>query len=185
MDIILYLIIVIAISIKLFLINYYRKLFSNTVKKEHFTREELLDIKSILIREFNAFITDNPSIAYIGLSIGLLLAYLVVHIFPSYYDIYLLNSCILPISWYLGIPYLKSKYNEKIQNISYLRNLLDNDIYLLVGLTLGIISTLFMSYFEYRSLNFIWFITNFIIMLLLLLYRLFSNEKYSYSLENK
>ena len=178
MNLIFFIIIIPIVLIKFFLMNYYRKLFSDS--KDVFNRNELLDIKAILTKEFNLFTVEKSTTIYVSFLTGIFLSYFILHlggIYNTYYENYFLNSAFLPITVYLGLPYLKEHYSYKIEKISFLKDIFDKDTYFIFGISVGTLSLLLISYFEYRSLNFIWFMLNYIVIFLLLLFRVFSDEK--------
>ena len=178
MNLILY-IIFLGCSVGLVLaVNYYRKLFA--VPKDKFKKEEIIDFKAILTQEFKSLLGKDVPSSYTSLALGATVAFVVSHmggLYGAYYESYFFNSLLVPAIAFLAIPYLRDNFYNKIEKLSFLKNIFFYDIPFLFGVAVTIMAQMVVVYGLYHALSFLWVLVNYISIGAMIIYRIYSYEK--------
>ncbi|MCS6983632.1 MAG: hypothetical protein NZM25_00705 [Leptospiraceae bacterium] len=160
------------------LIHYYRRLFSDG--RREYPREELLHIEKYLWKEWQNLVKEDTSASYLGIGIGAVLAFLFSYmggLYGAHYESYFFHSAILPGLWFLGLPFLREQYFDDIQLSPFVKKLIYEDTPAFFGFTVMFMGKMLMVYGLYHALSFLWILFNYVVCLVLLLYRLSQGEK--------
>lgn len=158
------------------IINYYRRLF--TQNKSTFTRDEITDLKEILLSSWNTLIAKESVSSYGGLSIGIFTGLLFSYMGGAYgrhYESYFFHSAAIPALWFIGLPYIKENVLLNMED-NFFTRLVKKDITFFFGLSVVTASTIFATYGLYHAISFLWVIINAAGILFLLLYRMYKDE---------
>ena len=160
------------------LANYYRKLFS--LSKSSFKRDEITDLQQILKTEFYDLIGSDRPTAYLVLGTGFILGLILNHIgglYGAHYESYFFNSIAIPGIAAMGLPYLRDNFQNEIKEVSFLKKLFQHDTLFLYSISVTTMTQIMVTFGIYHSINFLWVIVNYIGILLLVVYNVYSQEK--------
>ncbi|MDH5718154.1 MAG: hypothetical protein OEZ22_11035 [Spirochaetia bacterium] len=160
-----------------FVLNYYRRLFSDN--RDEYKRKELIDYKDILIKEWNNLVIKDKNTAYIimGVSVFAALLFSVMGgLYGKYYESYIFNSALIPAGLFFVIPFLKDSNVAQSQNSDILNKILDHDLVLFFGFSCATAANLISIYIIYHALSFLWILLNFILIIVLLLFFFYKKE---------
>ncbi len=158
------------------LVNYYRRLF--TQDKNTFERDEITDFKQILLSSWSRLFEKEPLPSYGGLAIGIFLGLLFSYMggaYGRYYESYFFHSAVIPVLWYLGLPYIKEKISISMEE-NFIYRIVDKDITFFFGLSVVTVSSSFTAYGIYHAISFLWVFANGVGILGLLLFRIYREE---------
>ena len=178
MDLLLFIIFIFLSSSFILFLNYYRKLFDTS--KDNFARKDLIDFKNIFLNELNHILGENKKKSYLEIGVGVMIGLIFTHmggLYGAYYESYFFNSFILPFLLYLGLPYLKDNFEETINRIPLLNRIISNNIPFTFGTSTCIMAQLLVVYGLYHSINFLWVMINYILILFMFMYKIYSTEK--------
>lgn len=160
------------------LINYYRRLFSDG--RREYMREELLRLEQYLWNEWQNLVKEETSVSYLGIGLGAVLAFLLSYtggLYGAHYESYFFHSAILPALWFLGVPFLREQYFDDMSLSPMIKKLIYEDTPAFFGFTTVIMAKMLMVYGMYHALSFLWIFLNYLICLVLLIYRMSKTEK--------
>ena len=132
------------------------------------------------MNQFKELLGTDEKTSYVSLGIGFLLGYIASHIggiYTVYQNDYFFNSALIPAVVVLGLPYFKNNFGQKMNSIPVIKDIISNDIPFIIGVSIEVMAQLLFIYGMYHSLSFVWVILNYVGILVLLLYKVYSREK--------
>ena len=178
MSLILFIIFFSISACLILIVNYYRKLFS--VSQNSFKKDEIINIQNIIRSEFSALLGAHQASGYIVIAIGCTLGFIINHmggLYGAYYESYFFNSIAVPGITAMAIPYLRDNFYQEIQEVSFIQKIFSQDVLFLYSISVTIMTQIMVTFGVYHSINFLWVILNYVGILLLVIYYIYSKDR--------
>ncbi|MDH5719541.1 MAG: hypothetical protein OEZ13_02865 [Spirochaetia bacterium] len=177
MEFIVFLILFAVVSMLIIVINYYRRLFAD--KREEYRREELLNLKKYIEKEFIRLTEKDTIGSYTAFGIAVFVALIFSYmggLYGRHYESYSFNSVLMPALLFILIPLAKENLKNEIEGNDFISKLFNHDILMFFGFSAAVISQIMTVYIIYHAISILWVIINVFIILGLLLYYLYKSE---------
>ena len=175
MEFIVFIIALILAFSSILILNYFRKLFGDG--RNEYPRSELLDIRSILLAEWQSLSCKNEVSTYIGLFLGIMLGFTCSYLGGKQgLGSYIFHSALVPILFYFIMSLLRERFESSIDNGSLLIKLTGNDIPFIVGICAAVIAQNVTHFLTQQNINFLWAIINILLIIGMAIYRFYKAD---------